>query len=664
MTMIFGADYYPEQWTPADYDDDIRLMKDMGLSSVRLAEFAWGLMEPREGKYEFDFFEKIIDRLGEAGISVILGTPTATFPPWLAKKYPDILQERDGIRRTIGSRRQACFASANFRRASEKIVTAMARKFGKHPNVVAWQIDNEIGHEGSDIDHSDTSLKAFRIWLKKKYKKIDELNRRWGASFWGIVYNTFDEIPMPGRHVQSGFNPSMKLDFYRFHSDTTLAYVKLQTKILRKHSPGRKLTTNLYPSPFLPVIDMAAIADELDYIAWDNYPVWGDMEEPYPHPLVSYMHEYVRGLKDQSFTVMEQICGFQGHETLGYLPAPGQTALWTKHAIAHGANNIYYFRFRTARFGQEQLCYGLLDHDKEPTKRSLELSDAIEELNPIADDFVDEPLPADAVVVHDIDNARNLKIQPMSKGLRFSPVPYVDVGYDIEMGTWFSGLNVLNVNAHVRPASHVDLSQYKLALLPLYWVADPEFVHHVDAFVRNGGVLVLGYRAGLKDLDGWMHDSQVPGPFTEMAGVRVRQFEAVGEQKVKLRFRALPGAGSKICELLEPTTAEVVARYTDKRKFYRGQPAITRNEYGRGVVYYVGTSLTPISNLLFYRRVLREAQIPFRFLGSQVERIQRKGKSRDYEILMNHSGKPAFAGFTRLKPYETKITPKPRGSYG
>jgi beta-galactosidase len=664
MTMIFGADYYPEQWTPADYDDDIRLMKDMGLSSVRLAEFAWALMEPRQGKYDFSFFERIIDRLGEAGISVILGTPTATFPPWLAKKYPDIHQELNGVRRGIGTRRQACFASANYRRASEKIVTAMAKKFGQHPNVIAWQIDNEIGHEGSDIDHSDASLKAFRLWLKRKYKRIDELNQRWGASFWGIVYNSFDEIPMPGRHVQSGFNPSMRLDFFRFHSDTVLDYVKMQTKILRKHSPGRELTTNLYPSPFLPVIDMAALAQELDYMAWDNYPVWGDMEEPYPHPLVSYMHEYVRGLRNQSFTVMEQICGFQGHEVLGYLPGPGQTALWTNHAIAHGASSIYYFRFRTARFGQEQLCYGLLDHDKEPTKRSIELGDAINKMQAVADDFVNEDPPARAVLVHDIDNARNLKIQPISKGLKFSPVPYVDVGYDIEIGTWFSGLNILNVNTHVRPSSQVDLSQYKLALLPLYWIADPEFVHHVEAFVRNGGTLVLGYRAGLKNTDGWMCDTQVPGLFSEMAGVRVRQFEAVGEQKVKLKFRALPGSGTKICELLEPTTAEVVARYTDRRKFYRGAPAITRNQYGHGTVYYMGTSLTPISNMLFYRRVLREVGIPFRFLGTEIERVERKGRNQDYEILMNHSGKTKFAGLKRLKPYETRITPKPRGTYG
>ncbi len=657
--LLFGADYYPEQWTPGDLDEDIRIMRDMGLTSVRLAEFAWALMEPKPGKFDFSYFERVIDRLGEGGLSVILGTPTATFPPWLAKKYPDILQERVGIKRIIGTRRQACFASTNFRKASEKIVTAMAKKFGKHPNVIAWQIDNEIGHEGSDLDHSPTSAKAVRAWTQRKYTNITAVNDRWGASFWGIVYNSFDEIPAPGRHVQSGFNPSMLLDYARFHSDTILDYVGMQVKILRKLSPNRALTTNLYPSPFLPVTDMSAMAEMLDYMAWDNYPVWGEMEAPYPHPLVSYLLEYVRGLKDAPYTVMEQICGFQGHQFLGYLPAPGQTAMWLHHAMAHGANNVYFFRYRTARFGQEQLCYGLLDHDKELTRRSLELSDAMQTLHIEAADFADQPVPADVVLVHDIDNARNLKIQPISKGLQFAPVPYADVGYDIELGTWFSGMNVLNVNTHVRPAAQVDLSNYKVALLPLYWLTDPDFVLHVEAFVRGGGVRLLGYRAGLKDERGWMCDTQVPGVFREIAGVRVREFEGVGEQQVKLRFRLLPGKGSKICEIVEPlpgADVDIVARYTDSRKFYQGKAAITRHRYGRGYVYYVGTSLTPESNILLYRRALRDAGVPFRFYGSEVERVERTGKSgQKYEVLIIHSRKVKFAGLRRLQPFETRI---------
>ncbi|GBF39730.1 beta-galactosidase [Leptospira johnsonii] len=656
--MIFGADYYPEQWTPKDWEEDIRIMKDMGLTRVRLAEFSWALVEPREGKFDFSFWKKMLDLFHKHKMDVILGTPTATFPPWLAKKYPDVLQVRDGVLRNIGTRRQACFSSPNYRKAVVKVVTKMAQALGNHPAVIGWQIDNEIGHEGSDIDHSETSLKAFRLWLKSKYKTIQNLNDNWGNIFWGVIFNDWNEIPIPGLHVSAGFNPSMIQDFYRFHSDTIVDFVKLQSDIVRKFSPNRKLTTNLYPSPFLPVIDMSELFTHLDYVSWDNYPTWGDQEEPFPHPFISAMHQYNRGLKDLPFTVMEQISGFQGHDTLGYLPAPGQVQLWMKQAIVQGAEQIIFFRYRTARFGQEQLCYGILDHDKSLTDRYLELQKGISEILPEAKDFAAEHFPAEVAVLHDIENARNFKHQPISSGLKHSPVPFAQVGYDIEMATWFAGLNILNVNAHFLPISKADFSKYKVLVLPLYAMIDTSIVKKLEQFVKEGGVLVLGYRAGLKDKNSWMLDSQVPGPFSEMAGVKVRKFEAVGNRNVKFRFRVFLGTCSKICEILEPTTAKVWARYSDNKKFYKGKPVITCNRFGKGSVVYVGASLSPISFMLLYRRTLRMAGIPFTFYGPTVERSFRTGKSKDYEIFINHSGKKAFAGFKLLKPYEVRILTK------
>lgn len=656
--MIFGADYYPEQWTPKDWEEDLLIMKDMGLSRVRLAEFSWALMEPKEGKFDFSFWLKILDLVHKHGMDAILGTPTATFPPWLAKKYPDVLQTRDGILRGIGTRRQACFSSPNYKKAVTRIVTKMAQALGKHPAVVGWQIDNEIGHEGSDIDHSETSLKAFRLWLKAKYKTVENLNKTWGNIFWGIIFNDWNEIPIPGPHVSAGYNPSMIQDFYRFHSDTIVDFVKLQTDIVRKFSPGRKLTTNLYPSPFLPVIDMSELFEHLDFVSWDNYPTWGDQAEPYPHPFVSAMHQYNRGLKNLPFTVMEQISGFQGHDLLGYLPAPGQTALWMKQAILQGADQIVFFRYRTARYGQEQLCYGILDHDKGLTERYFELQKGIDEIADIAEDFASEHFPADVAVLHDIENARNFKHQPISSGLKFSPAPFAQVGYDVEMATWFSCLKVLNVNAHFMPVSKADFSSYKMIVLPLYSMVNDSIVEKLQEFVRNGGTLVLGYRSGAKDLNSWMLDSQIPGPFSEMAGVKIRKFEAVGDRKVKFRFRLLPGTCSKICEILEPTTAEVWARYTDGKKFYKGEALVTRNRFGKGNVIYIGSSLEPISFMLLYRRILRTAGIRFRFYGPDVEKTVRKGKSNDYEIFTNHSGKYRFAGRRILKPYEVRIVPK------
>ncbi|WCL49552.1 beta-galactosidase [Leptospira sp. GIMC2001] len=654
--MIFGADYYPEQWTPKDWEEDIKIMKGMGLSRVRLAEFAWALMEPKEGKYDFSFFEKIMDLMYKNQIGVILGTPTATFPPWLYKKYPGIVQvSREGIVRIIGTRRQACFASKDYLRATERIVNAQTKKLGNHPALVGWQIDNEIGHEGSDLSYSPNALSGFRIWLKNKYKSLKDLNHSWGGTFWGLIYNDWNEIPIPGNHLASGFNPAMIQDFYRFNSDLVVHFVNLQTKIIRKNSPGIPITTNLYPSPFLPITDMSEVFEDIDYVSWDNYPVWGPQPEPFPHPLVAATLQYSRGLKNQSFTVMEQFSGQQGHDTLGYLPPPGQIALWMLQAIAHGADQIIFFRYRTALFGQEQLCYGILDHGKQLTHKYFELQKAISDIQEMANDFASEEFPADVAVISDIDNSRNYKHQPLSEGLKFKPAPFANVGYDIEMATWYAGLSILNVNSHFRPSSKINLEDYKVVVLPLYTMFDEEFVGKIEEFVRNGGTLILGYRAGIKEKNHWMLPERTPGKFREMAGIEVEKYDSVGTDIIKMKFRLLPGKCGKFCEILEPKTAKPIAWYNDSRKFYKGSPLATVNSYHNGRVYYIGASLAPESFVLLYRRILRESKIPFTFLGSKIERIFRKGKKFNYEILMNHSMKSTWAGFTRLPPFGYKI---------
>ncbi|MCB1191315.1 MAG: beta-galactosidase [Leptospiraceae bacterium] len=655
---MFGVDYYPEQWTEKDWDEDITILKNLGITSVRIGEFTWALLEPEEGKFDFSFLDAILEKFHKAELSVVLGTPTASIPPWLYNKYREVVQTSiDGIERIVGTRRQGCFSSKEFWVASERIVTSLAKRYGKHPAIIGWQIDNEPGHEGSDISYSRSSLKKFRKWLKAKYKTIQNLNYSWGNVFWSAIYNSFEEIELPGRHVASNFNPSMIQDFYRFNSDSLIQYIEMQIDILKKYTQNQILFTNLYPSPFLPVTDMEQLVKKLDLVAWDNYPVWGPLKEPYPHPFVSACLEYSRGLKNKNFIVAEQFSGMQGHDILGYLPAPGQIGLWMMQSIAHGAEELYFFRYRTARFGQEQLCYGILDHSKDITWKYKEIKTTIQQIRQYADDFINEDVPASVAIIHDIDNVRNLKHQPISEGLKLSPVPFAQVGYDVEIANWYAALNVLNVNTHIVPSASTDLNKYKVVVLPLYFMMDKEFVETIESYVRNGGILILGYRAGIKDKNGWMIDKIPPCYFTSMAGVQVSRFEAVGNDLVKLKFGLLRGNCSKICEIVEPLTARVMARYNDKKKHYKGEAVITVNRYHKGKVYYVGSSLTPSTFLIFYYKVLKKAGIKTHFYGRYIERVFRKGKLHDYEILLNHSHSTKWVGWKKLKPYEFKIVP-------
>jgi len=660
--MIFGADYYPEQWTPEDWDKDLKIMKDMGLTSVRLAEFAWALLEPKEGKFDFSLYDRVLEKVEKAGMTAILGTPTATFPPWLFEKFPGIVQTtRTGIQRVLGTRRQASFSSPEYRRATERIVTAMAKHYGKNPTVIGWQIDNEPGHEGSDQDYSDYSRKNFQLWLKHRYQTLDALNKSWGNVFWGVVFDRWEQIPIPNQVYASNFNPALIKDFYRFQSDELVSYIELQAKILRKFIKNQQLTVNLFPSPFLAVTDFAKMFQFLDYVSWDNYPVWGNQAEPFPHPFVAATLQYSRGLKNQNFTVMEQFSGVQGHDTLGYLPPPGKIGLWLLQAVAHGANQVFFFRYRTARFGQEQLCYGILDHGKHLTSKYFELKETITSIKRFAKDVQNEPFPAQVALLHDIENSRNYKHQPLSESLKLSPVPFAQVGYDVEIATWFAATNLLNVNTHFLPVSaSVDWKQYKVISLPLYTMFDPSFVETMHEFVMQGGVLVLGYRSGIKAQNHWMETDPVPGRFRKMAGLEVHQFESLPPHaKVGLRMGWMPLRGSKFCEILEPKTAKPIAHYWDRSKFYSGKVAITEHKWGRGKVFYVGTSLTPGSFLWLYRKILKQAKVPYHFHGKSIEVVHRQGKEFQHKVIMNHDSKGHWVGWHYLKPNSFKILSTP-----
>lgn len=660
---IFGAAYYPEQWTPNDWDEDLKIMKDMGLTSVRLGEFAWSILEPQEGKFDFSLFDAILEKVDKAGMTAILGTPTATFPPWLFEKYPDIVQTtKTGIKRIIGSRRQVCFSSKEYRKATERIVTALAKHYGRNKVVSAWQIDNEPGHEGSDLDYSDLSLISFRQWLKKKYSTIKTLNETWGNVFWGTQFDSWDQIPIPYATLASGYNPALIQDFFRFQSDELIGYIEFQASILRKYTRNQTLTVNLFPSPFLAVTDFEKMFRFLDFVSWDNYPVWGNQPTPLPPSFVSSTLAYSHGLKQKPFTVMEQFTGVQGHDTLGYLPAPGQVGLWLVQAIAQGANQIYFFRYRTARFGQEQLCYGILDHGKHLTKKYFELKETIEKVKLFANDVAEIPVSAEALLLHDIDNSRNYKHQPLSDGLKFNPVPFAQVGYDLELAKWFSATQIWNVNTHfVSVNSKIPLNNYKVITLPLYTMYDKSFVEDLDEYVMQGGTLVLGYRAGIKSKDHWMDTEPVPGQFRKMAGIEVHQFESLdSSQNVGVRMGIIPMSSSKFCEIIEPKTAKPFLNYFDSKKHYSGKVAGTVHNWGKGKVYYLGTSLSPIGLLLVYRKILKSAKVKIQFLGKDVERIYREGKEFNYTITMNHSNYSRWVDWQRIKPFGFHIKRFPK----
>jgi len=652
--LSFGADWYPEQWDESRWQADADRMRDFGIDVVRMMEFAWTILESEKGKYDFSLFERAVDILGKRGIDVILGTPTATFPSWLLDEG-DVLQvSRSGKVRDFGSRRMGCFNSPAYREASTRMVKACAERFGRDERVIGWQVDNEIGTEGSDYCVCENCRAAWRAWLERRYGSPSAMNAAWGNVFWGTSYSRFDQVPVPRDQVATGFNPGLLLDYRRFSSDSAAAFIDEQVSILRSSMrPGAFVTTNLFSPPLSNNIDFERLTRDMDFASWNNYPSWGDSNEPLPYFAQSLAESYVRGLRGYGpYSVLEAFCGFQGHDCLGYLPPERQVALWTNQAVARGAERIVYFRWRTAPYGQEQLCYGIFDTDDEETERARVLRGNAREAAAAFSRFASTPVESPACLVYSKDSLRALGDQYLSKGLYLKPVEWAQAGVDMELVKWFAPYVLFNVNADVKSSTSVDLGKYRVVSLPLFQMADPDFVRELDDWVKRGGRLVLGYRAGARDMRNWNVDERLPGLFVEMAGLRVPRFESLNAGKVGIRFGPVPAKGEVWADIIEPTTARTVARYADKRKFYSGLSCVTVNERGAGKVWYVGTSPDSVGIFMLYRRILKEAGVGPRFLGLGVEAVERTTEEgKTVKVVLNHNPRPRRALGRRIPGY-------------
>ena len=653
-SLEFGVDWYPEQWDPSIWQNDVSRMASFGFSCARIMEFAWSIVEPEPGRYDFSLFDKAIDVLNAAGLKVIIGTPTATPPSWMAGQ--DVFRlSPSGMVHDFGARRNLCYNAPPYREAARRISQAIAEHYGQDPRVIGFQIDNEVGHEGSDRCICSHCLKAWQSWLAKRYAGTAAMNEAWGTVFWGASYMHFDQVPVPRLQPATRHNPGLLLDYDRFCSNAAAGFVHEQTGILRaKAGKDQWITTNLYPPPLSNAIDMEELTRGMDFASWDNYPIWGDQDQALPWQFTALAHAYIRGLRGAApFTVMEQMSGIQGHICLGQLPPEKQVALWAVQAVARGASRIVFFRWRTAPYGQEQLCYGLLDTDGTETERLRILADMMARTQKELDGIACIPTKSPVCLVYSKDDARVLREQYLSKGLFLKAAPFAQAGYDMEMARWYAPYATLGVNADAISVRSLDPYSYKLIALPLYQLADPALAERMATWVRSGGTLVLGYRAGARDLRNHSVHEPLPGIFRELAGIRVPRFESLNNTKAAIRIGMMPAKGCVWADIIETETAQVVATWTDRKKFYRGKPVVTVNSYGAGKVWYIGTSPDPLGMLVLYRRILRAAGLKPRYRGVSVESIQREDKDgRSRTIFLNHSARPKRVPGGRLAPWD------------
>lgn len=644
--MYFGVDYYPEQWAPELLEDDLDRIVELGCNVIRIGEFAWHLMEPEKGKFDFSFFDSVIAAAGKRGLSVIFGTPTAAPPAWLAHAHPDILsQSESGVPRAYGGRHVVCYSSEPYLERCRAIVTALAEHYRGERNIIAWQIDNELGHEGSDKCWCPRCRKEFQSFLSRKFGgDIAVLNGAYGTAFWSQEYNSFEEVPLPAPTV-TVHNPALRLDWERFCSENIRAFAEKQCDIIRRLIPDAFIIHDFPGGGLTKSVDYAAISALLDKAAYNNYPVWGGQKEPLPPEEIAFGLDYIRGLKGESFWITEAIMGAQGHDITGCLPRPGQAKLWSWQAMAHGCDGLLYFRYRGAAKGAEQFCYGLLDPDNVPRRRFFEAQSFFSEVRQF-ESALSAPLKAEAAILYDYDSLASFRIQRQSLLL----------DTEREMKRLHGILCRRGVGVDIIPASR-DFSAYKLVIVPNMAVTDQEFAARLKAYVAAGGTALVTFRTAVKDRDNnIVFGKSLPVELNDLLGLYVEETESVQElDSIPIAGEYGTGRAGVFRDMIVPEGAQVLWRYDDE--FYRRYAAITRCNYGRGAAYYLGTVPDPYVLDTLFDEVMSRALIERLDLPKGVECVVRGEGTERVRILMNHNSYPVAAMGRELGPFAVEVVP-------
>ncbi len=471
MKPTLGVCYYPEHWPEAQWAADAAQMRDTGITWVRIGEFAWSRMEPAPGRMDWGWLDRAIAVLGDAGLKVVLGTPTATPPRWMLDRHPDMLGvDAQGRPRKFGSRRHYCFSHAGYRDESRRIARLMAERYGKNPAVGAWQTDNEYSCHDTTLSYSDAARAGFRDWLAQRYQSTQALNRAWGNVFWSMDYDDWGQIDLPNLTVTEPNHPHV-LAFRRYSSDQVIAFNRAQCDEIRRHSDAPIIHNFMGKTTDF---DHFKLGADLDIASWDSYPIGflsmivdtdaatklRYLKQGHPD-FQAFHHDLYRACGKGRWWVMEQQPGPVNWAAWNPAPLPGMCRLWAWEAIAHGAECVSYFRWRQAPFAQEQMHAGLLRPDSAPAPALAEAAQVASEIEAMGEVGIAH---ARVALVFDYESCWGWQAQPQGRDFEFFRLAFEA----------YSALRRAGQTVDILPPDTADLSAYALVLAPgLMHLSDP-----------------------------------------------------------------------------------------------------------------------------------------------------------------------------------------------
>ncbi len=597
--FLHGADYNPDQWLayPEILSQDPEMMLQAHCNCMSVGIFSWAMLEPREGEYHFEEFDRIVENLTSKGIKIILATPSAARPRWLAEKYPEVRRvNKAGVRELYNTRHNYCYTSPVYRRKTAAIDRQLALRYGKNPNVILWHISNELGGEC----HCPLCQEAFRRWLKKKYNNsLDELNHAWWSSFWSHTVTDWEQIHSPMENGEPDqIMTGLYLDWRNFVTYQTTDFMKFEIETIRETGSQIPVTTNMMWTP--QNINYHDLAEYVDVVSWDAYPSWHEPDQIRCAIDTAFNHNYFRSLKHKPFLLMESTPSNTNWQAISKLKRPGMHRLASLQAVAHGSDSVQYFQWRKGRGGSEKFHGAVIDHNGKASGRVFEdvkqVGISLEKLGTVCGTKTD----AKVAILYDHKNSWAIS---NASGFINEDKQYVKTCLLHYKSFWKRGVDVDVIE------TGEELDGYSLVVMPMLYSLDQAQIDRIEQYVARGGTVVATYATGYVNETDLCYLGGFPGNrLKDVFGLTADEIDSLYlTDKNTVLWDGKAYDAVDYCELITPITAEPLGYY--EADFYKGMPALLKNRYHSGTAYYLGCRDTGEMTDKLYDILLKELEI-------------------------------------------------------